>query len=101
MILYFLSIQVNLLMNRIDEAKSDYEKAIHYNPNFGVAYVQKCYTDYRFAIFNRDVELVEEAMKDFEKAFTKFPDRSDCYMLYAQVCRNNFLILKEVIKSKL
>ncbi|KAL6444474.1 hypothetical protein ACFW04_001957 [Cataglyphis niger] len=77
--------QVNLLMNKIDEAKNDYEKAIHYNPDFGVAYVQKCYTDYRFAIFNRDVTLAEEAMKNFEKAFIKFPDRSECYMLYAQM----------------
>lgn len=77
--------QVYLLLNRIDEAKSDYDKAVQYYPDFGVAYVQKCYTDYRYAIFNRDAELVEEAMKDFEKAFIKFPNRSDCYMLYAQM----------------
>lgn len=77
-------------MHKMDEAKSDYEKAIHYNPDFGIAYVQKCYTDYRFAIFNRDVRLAEEAMKDFEKAFIKFPDRSECYMLYAQVCNLQF-----------
>ncbi|XP_029166313.1 mitochondrial import receptor subunit TOM70 [Nylanderia fulva] len=77
--------QVYLLLNRIYEAKSDYDKAIQYNPDFGVAYVQKCYTDYRYAICNRDMESVEEAMKDFEKAFIKFPNRSDCYMLYAQM----------------
>lgn len=77
--------QVYLLLNRIDEAKSDYDKAVQYYPDFGVAFVQKCYTDYRYAIFNRDAELVEETMKDFEKAFIKFPNRSDCYMLYAQM----------------
>lgn len=77
--------QLNLLMHKMDEAKSDYEKAIYYNPDFGIAYVQKCYTDYRFAIFNRDVKQAEEAIKDFEKAFIKFPDRSECYMLYAQM----------------
>ncbi|XP_072755548.1 mitochondrial import receptor subunit TOM70 isoform X1 [Anoplolepis gracilipes] len=77
--------QVNLSMSKIVEAKSDYEKAIHYIPNFCVAYVRKCYTDYRCAIIDRDVELVELAIKDIEKSFIKFPDHSECYMIYAQI----------------
>lgn len=88
-------------MHKMDEAKSDYEKAIYYNPDFGIAYVQKCYTDYRFAIFNRDVKLAEEAIKDFEKAFIKFPDRSECYMLYAQVCNLQFFNTERRNKKKL
>lgn len=72
-------------MNNVHEAKSDFEKAVRYNPNFGVGYMQKCYADYRFAIANRDPELLETAMKDFEKTLEKFPDRPEGYMLYAQV----------------
>lgn len=75
-------------MNLIDAAKRDFERAVEYNPNFGIAYVQKCYTDYRFAIFNRNLELAEAAVKDFERAFEKYPDPPECiycYILYAQV----------------
>lgn len=75
-----------MLMNKIDDAKSDFEKALCLNPDYGVAFVQKCYTDYRYAIVNRDGELVEEAMKQFRMGFEKFPDIAECYMLYAEVC---------------
>lgn len=81
-------------MNRIEEAKRDFEKAVEYNPNFGIAYVQKCYTDYRFAMFNRDVGLAEMAVKEFERAFEKYPNPPECiycYILYAQVYTCNFL----------
>ncbi|XP_011860763.1 PREDICTED: mitochondrial import receptor subunit TOM70 [Vollenhovia emeryi] len=80
--------QVNLLMNRIEEAKRDFEKAIEFNPDFGIAYVQKCYTDYRFAMFSKDVALAEAAVKDFERAFEKYPNPPECiycYILYAQM----------------
>ncbi|XP_011172046.1 mitochondrial import receptor subunit TOM70 isoform X1 [Solenopsis invicta] len=80
--------QVNLLMNRIDEAKRDFEKAVEYNPNFGIAYVQKCYTDYHFAMFNREHGLAEAAVRDFERAFEKYPDPPECtysYIMYAQM----------------
>lgn len=69
----------------MNEAKSDFEKAVHYNPDFSVGYVQKCYADYRFAIFNRDMGLLEAATKEFEKILERFPDRPEGYMLYAQV----------------
>lgn len=96
-----MSIQVNLLMNRIDEAKRDFERAVEYNPNFGIAYVQKCYTDYRFAIFNRDLGLAEAAVRDFERAFEKYPDPPECiycYILYAQVCIAIYNFLRKVIE---
>ncbi|KYM81250.1 Mitochondrial import receptor subunit TOM70 [Atta colombica] len=79
---------VNLLMGRIDEAKRDFEKAVEYNPNFGIAYAQKCYTDYRFAVFNRDIGLAEVAVKDFERALEKYPNPPECiycYISYAQM----------------
>lgn len=76
---------VNLLMEKIDEAREDFKKAVELNPNFGVAYVQKCYADYRYGMMERSKELVEEAMRNFENAFEKFPDCPECYTLYAQM----------------
>ncbi|KZC14004.1 PREDICTED: mitochondrial import receptor subunit TOM70 [Dufourea novaeangliae] len=83
--IYFYKGQANLLMDKIQEAKEDFKKAVDLNPKFGVAYVQKCYTDYHYALINRDIELSNEAMKGFEMAFEKYPDCPDCYILYAQV----------------
>ncbi|OXU29262.1 hypothetical protein TSAR_007507 [Trichomalopsis sarcophagae] len=77
--------QVHLLMERVDEAKADFEKAVELNPGFGVAYVQKCFADYRFAVSKRDMNLMNTSMTNFNKAFEKFPDCSECYTLYAQM----------------
>ena len=77
--------QVNLLMENIDEAREDFRKAVELNPNFGVAFVQKCYADYRYGIVKRDMEVIREAMKGFEQAVEKFPDCPECYTLYAQM----------------
>jgi len=90
-------------MNRIDEAKCDFEKAVEYNPNFGIAYAQKCYTDYRFAMCNRDVGLAEAAVRDFERAFEKYPNPPECiycYILYAQVCVTTYNFLRKIIEIK-
>lgn len=72
-------------MEKIYEAKEDFRKAVEFNPDFGIGYVQKCYTDYRYGIVERSKEIVEEAMRNFEAAFEKFPNCSECYTLYAQV----------------
>ncbi|XP_076749172.1 translocase of outer membrane 70 [Xylocopa sonorina] len=77
--------QVNLLMEKIDEAREDFRKAVEYNPNFGVAYVQKCYADYRYGMIRDNPQVMTEAMKNFEEAFEKFPDCPECYTLYAQM----------------
>ncbi|XP_066590629.1 mitochondrial import receptor subunit TOM70 isoform X1 [Prorops nasuta] len=77
--------QVNLLLEKIIEAKADFEKAIMLNPNYGVIYVQKCYADYRYAIMQKEMDLLSASMKKFEEACQKFPDCSECYVLYAQL----------------
>lgn len=79
------SIQINLLVNKLEDAKEDFTEAMYFNPQFGVSHVQKCYTHYRLAHLNRDVEQTEQALKDYMKIFTKFPDLPECYMLYAEV----------------
>ncbi|XP_012273313.1 mitochondrial import receptor subunit TOM70 [Orussus abietinus] len=77
--------QISLLMDNIDEAKKDFQRAVDFNPNFGVAYGQKCYADYQYAVLKRDVEGIETAIKNFENALEKFPNCCECYTLYAQV----------------
>ncbi|XP_051170056.1 mitochondrial import receptor subunit TOM70 [Leptopilina boulardi] len=83
--IYHNRAQVNLLLERIDEAKADFEKASQLHPNSGLIYVQKCYADYRYAATKKDQYLLASAMSDFQKAFEKFPDCSECYTLYAQI----------------
>ncbi|XP_053989726.1 mitochondrial import receptor subunit TOM70 [Hylaeus volcanicus] len=83
--IYSHKAQVNLLMEKIDEAKEDLRKAVDLNPNFGVGYVQKCYADYHYGMIKRDMDIVGKAMQGFEMAFEKFPDCPDCYIMYAQV----------------
>ncbi|XP_017875596.1 mitochondrial import receptor subunit TOM70 [Ceratina calcarata] len=77
--------QVNLLMDKVENAREDFRKAVEYNPNFGVAFVQKCYADYHYGTINDDEQIKKEALKGFETAFEKFPDCPECYTLYAQI----------------
>nr|CAD7575356.1 unnamed protein product [Timema californicum] len=77
--------QVLLLMEKVDEAISDFNKAVSINPNFPIAYVQKCYTDYRHAFTTRDMEKMQEVMRAFQSAIERFPKCSECYTLFAQV----------------
>ena len=72
-------------MEKVDEAKQDFEKAVELNPGFGVPFVQKCYADYRYAVAKKDLNLINSAMTVFNTAIDKFPDCSECYTLYAQV----------------
>ncbi|XP_011314641.1 mitochondrial import receptor subunit TOM70 [Fopius arisanus] len=77
--------QVNLLLEKVNEAREDSEKSLKLNPEFGIAYAQKCYTDYRHAALSRMPNLLESAMENFEKSFELFPDCCECYTLYAQM----------------
>ena len=73
-------------MERLCEAKRDFEKAVECNSNFGIAYLQTCYMD--FAYNNRDIRLVKVAVKKLERAFKKFlnpPESIFCCNLYADV----------------
>lgn len=77
--------QMNLLLEKAEEAKKDFARAVELNPTFPVAYVQKCYIDYRFNSEANSSAAFRTAKKSFEEAIQKFPDCTECYMLYAQV----------------
>lgn len=77
--------QIHLLIGKVDAAMSDFKKAVELNSNFPIAFVQRCYTDYRYAYQLGDKAKVEEVMKKFDEALKNFPKCVECYVLYAQV----------------
>jgi len=88
-------------MGKLNKAKHDFEKALEYNPNFSIACIQKCYTDYRIAMLNKDVRLVEEAVRAFEKIFEKYINLSECtfcYQYYCKVYTITYDFLRKIIR---
>lgn len=77
-----------MLVEKTDEAKSDFDKAVELQPNFGIAFVQKCYADYRHSVKQRDMNLIQESIENFKNACTTFPDCVECFNMYAQVIYN-------------
>lgn len=77
--------QVHLLMDKTDKAREDFEKAVKLNPDFPIAYVQKCYADYRYAMLSQNIDLLMKNMEEFRKATEKFPTCLEVFILYAQV----------------
>ena len=39
-----LPFQLNLLIDRVEDAVKDFEKSVELSPDFPIAFVQKCYT---------------------------------------------------------
>lgn len=72
-------------MDKTDKAREDFEKAVKLNPNFPIAYVQKCYADYRYAMLTQNIELLVKNMEEFRKATEKYPNCMEVFVLYAQV----------------
>lgn len=77
--------QIHLLIGKVDAAMADFKMAVDLNSNFPIAFVQKCYTDYRYAFQLGDKAKVDEVMKKFDEAIKNFPKCVECYVLYAQV----------------
>ncbi|KAL1509668.1 hypothetical protein ABEB36_004374 [Hypothenemus hampei] len=77
--------QVMLLLEKTEEARKDFDKAVELNPNFPIALVQKCYTDYRYAMQVQDVDVLMKSIEDFRSAIAKFPNCPETFILFAQV----------------
>ncbi|OWR41586.1 mitochondrial import receptor subunit TOM70 like protein [Danaus plexippus plexippus] len=77
--------QVYLLLERMDEATAEFAKAVELNPDFSIAYIQKCYADYRHAQLHKNVTALTQVRADFERALERFPRCAEVYILYAQV----------------
>ncbi|XP_013191148.1 mitochondrial import receptor subunit TOM70 [Amyelois transitella] len=77
--------QVYLLVERMDEATAEFARAVELNPDFSIAFIQKCYADYRHAQINKNVGALAQVKADFEKALERFPKCAEAYILFAQV----------------
>merc|ERR1712059_182069 len=77
--------QVHLLIDQINAAIVDFNKAVALQPNFPVAYVQKLYTDYRAASTIGDHAGINKVLGHFQEAVEKFPKCVETYALFAQV----------------
>lgn len=76
--------QLNLLIDRIEEAVKDFHKSTTLSPNFAIAQVQKCYTEYRYAFMTRSPMQLQSSMQEFEETLKKFPTCAEGYALYGQ-----------------
>ncbi|XP_059471793.1 mitochondrial import receptor subunit TOM70 [Neocloeon triangulifer] len=77
--------QVRLLMEDLDGAMQDFSKAVQLNKKFPIAVVQKCYTDFRYALSKQDLSKLEDAIDGFQKATKDFDNCTEVFSLYAQV----------------
>lgn len=77
--------QVYLLMDKTEQARKDFEKAISLNPDFPIAFVQKCYADYRYSMLMQNIDMLMKNMEEFKKATEKYPNCLEVFVLYAQV----------------
>jgi import receptor subunit TOM70 len=74
------------LIGRIEEARSDFTKAVDLSSNYPIAYVQKLYADYKYYAFVKgDTRKADETLDHFKEAMEKYPNCVECYSLYAQV----------------
>lgn len=90
-------------MEKINEAREDFQKAVTLNPDYPIAYIQKLYGDYRYALQMQDMGLLFENMENFRKAIKKFPNCSECYILFGQVLaeRQSFEEAEDLYKQAL
>jgi import receptor subunit TOM70 len=89
---------VKLLLEDLNQAMEDFKKAVTLNPDFPIAYVQKCYTDFRYAYMSQDMNKVQEVTQQFEEALKRFPNCTEAYTLYAQVI---VILIQLVVCKKL
>lgn len=83
--IYHQRAQIYILMDQLDAALKEFEMAVKLSPKHAIAYIQKCYAEYRLAILNNDQMRLMGIMKEFKNAVEKFPDCVECYSLMAQV----------------
>jgi len=72
-------------MERLEDALHDFSLAVALNPKNPVTKVQKCYTEYRAAINDKNEKKLVEVMKSFETFTTEHSSCPECFTLYAQV----------------
>lgn len=77
--------QIHVLLDQLDQALEDYDKVLKLSPDHAMAYIQKCYAEYRIALMAQDQGRLMSVMNDFKNALGKYPNCIECYSLMAQV----------------
>lgn len=82
---YHQRAQIYILIDQLEDALKEFEMAVSLAPKHAIAYIQKCYAEYRLSIVNQDQMRLMVIMNEFKNAVEKFPDCVECYSLMAQV----------------
>ncbi|XP_059615764.1 mitochondrial import receptor subunit TOM70 [Phlebotomus argentipes] len=82
---YYHRGQMYVLLQRLQEAVEDFERTIELVPNFGMAYVQKLYVEYRNALMAEDPVRSFQLLEKFRDAMERFPKCVECYSIMAQI----------------
>ncbi|XP_073826567.1 translocase of outer membrane 70 [Musca autumnalis] len=83
--IYHQRAQIFILLDQLTEALDDFTEAIDLAPGNAMAFVQKCYAEYRVALLSQDQMRLMRVMNEFRNAVEKYPDCVECYSLMAQV----------------
>lgn len=77
--------QVYVLLEKLEEALADFNKATILAPKLCSAYVQKCYAEYRYALTVQNQVQVYNAIQATQKAIDMFPNNIESYSILAQI----------------
>uniref|UniRef100_A0A1B0DDC5 Mitochondrial import receptor subunit TOM70 n=1 Tax=Phlebotomus papatasi TaxID=29031 RepID=A0A1B0DDC5_PHLPP len=77
--------QMYVLLQRLQEAVEDFQKTIDMVPDFGMAYVQKLYVEYRTALMEDNPMKSFHLLEKFRDAMERFPKCVECYSIMAQI----------------
>lgn len=77
--------QVFVLLEKLEEALADFNKAVILSPKLCSAYVQRCYAEYRYAVAVQNQVQVYNAIQATQKAIEMFPNNIESYNILAQI----------------
>uniref|UniRef100_A0A2M4BIM5 Putative translocase of outer mitochondrial membrane complex subunit n=1 Tax=Anopheles marajoara TaxID=58244 RepID=A0A2M4BIM5_9DIPT len=77
--------QVFILMDRMNEAVMDFERAYNLCPDSAIIATHLCYSRYRMALMMKDDTAHRNAMKRFQEIIEQYPNCLECYSIMAQV----------------
>lgn len=77
--------QVYILLEKLDEALMDFQRAVELAPEMCSAHVQKCYTDYRHACMIQNQVQIYNAIQATHRVAEKFPNNIECFNILAQI----------------
>lgn len=76
--------QLLILLNELERARADFDKAVELRPDFAISLAQRCYANYRTAMAGADASRMHQAMAEFQKIIEKYPDCAEGFALYGQ-----------------